>query len=197
MTEHEQLVGQIVQYVFPKPTKKVFVEWKLNKLGSFALLTVVWSTFDQAFESGAFSSVKPDNNIFVVFIAIAYFLIWLAASFLASIIWLPRKDTIAVCYCVPAKSLAIGVPLTTVLCVGLSRAEESKLQIPMVIFQGLQVASASMLTIPFRRWMRLEEEAENSSIQAMEKGSNELSEKSVVSQGTELELVRSISRPAA
>jgi sodium/bile acid cotransporter 7 len=152
------VVGQVVQHVFPKPTKKVFGDWKLNKLGSFALLAILWSTFDQAFESGAFSSVKADNKIFIVFISIAYFLIWFTVCFLLSILWLPKKDTIAVCYCVPAKSIAIGVPLSSLLFVGLSTTEESKLQIPMVIFQGIQIAAASLMTIPFRRWVRAEEE---------------------------------------
>jgi sodium/bile acid cotransporter 7 len=152
------VVGQIIQHVFPKPTQKVFGDWKVNKLGSFALLAILWSTFDQAFESGAFSSIKADNKIFIVFISIAYFLIWFTVCFVLSVLWLPKKDTIAVCYCVPAKSIAIGVPLSSLLFVGLSATEESKLQIPMIIFQGIQIASASLMTIPFRRWVRAEEE---------------------------------------
>jgi solute carrier family 10 (sodium/bile acid cotransporter), member 7 len=170
------VVGQLVQHLFPNPTKKVFGEWKLNKLGSFALLAILWSTFDQAFESGAFSSVKADNKIFIVFISIAYFLIWFTVSFLLSILWLPKEDTISVCYCVPAKSIAIGVPLSSVLFVGLSNTQESKLQIPMVIFQGIQIASASLMTIPFRRWVRTEEEASQVKIGNAEKGSSYLSE---------------------
>jgi sodium/bile acid cotransporter 7 len=150
-------VGQIVQHLFPEPTKKVFGDWKLNKLGSFALLAILWSTFDQAFESGAFSSVKADNIIFIVFVSLAYCLIWFTVCFLLSIPWLPKKDTISVCYCVPAKSIAIGVPLSSVLFVGLSRTQQSKLQIPMIIFQGIQIASASLMTIPFRHWVRGEE----------------------------------------
>ena len=184
------LVGQVVQHLFPNPTKKVFGQWKLNKLGSFALLTILWSSFDQAFESGAFSSVKADNKIFLVFISIAYFLVWFVACFLTSIIWLPKKDTIAVCYCVPAKSIAIGVPLSAVLFVGISRIEESKLQIPMVIFQGIQVASASLMTIPFRRWVRAEEEeeVEKAKIVNLEKGSGGPSQSRQESQDTREEV---------
>lgn len=160
------------------------------------MLAILWSTFDQAFESGAFSSVKPDNNIFVVFISIAIFLVWLTACFLTSILWLPRKDTISVCYCVPAKSIAIGVPLSSVLYVGLSRTQESKLQIPMVIFQGIQVASASLLTIPFRYWVRLEEEAAEAKIASAENGSIERSEISAKSYDMH-ELARSLSNTGA
>jgi sodium/bile acid cotransporter 7 len=122
-------VGQVIQYLFPKPTKKFFIDWKVNKLGSFSLLIIIWQTFDQAFEADAFSSVKSNNLIFVVFISIAYFTSWLVICFLASIGWLSRKDTVAVAYCVPAKTPAMGVPLSNVLFVGLSRLQTSKIQV--------------------------------------------------------------------
>ena len=86
----------------------VFVKWKLSKLGSFSLLAIIWATYDQAFATGAFTSVPGNNMVFVVFISIAMFTFLLIVCFLASIPWLPKKDTIAVCYCVPAKTPAMG-----------------------------------------------------------------------------------------
>ena len=156
-------IGQITQHFFPTAMKKIFGDLKPNKLASLALLTIVWSTFDQAFETGTFSSVKASNNIFIVFIvfiSLAFFLLWLGITFPLSLLWLPKRDIIAMCYCVPAKSIAIGIPLASVLFIGLSRREQSKLQIPMVIFQGLQIPAGSLMTLPFRRWVRAEEEAE-------------------------------------
>lgn len=101
-------VGQVVQNVFPTQTKKVMSDWKLSKLGSLSLLVIIWQTFDQAFETRAFSSVKGDNMVFIVFISLAFYLLWLAISFWTSILWLPKKDVISVCYCVPAKTPAMG-----------------------------------------------------------------------------------------
>lgn len=157
-------------------TKKVFTDWKLSKLGSFSLLTILWSTYDQAFETGAFTSVPGSNMVFIVFISIAIFVILLTICFFASIRWLPKKDTIAVCYCVPAKTpamgrlfidntivradIAAGVPITAVMYVGLSRQNSSKIQIPMVIYQGLQILFSSLLTMAHRRWIRDEEARE-------------------------------------
>ena len=92
--------------------------------------------------------------IFIVFVSIGLFLLWLGVSFLTCIPWLPRTDTVAVCYCVPAKTPAMGVPLSTVLFLGLSALDQSKIQIPMVIFQGLQIVGGSLLTGIFRRWLR-------------------------------------------
>ena len=154
------VAGQIVQNVFPRITKKVLIEKKFIKVNSFALLIIIWQTFDQAFATGAFTSVPPSNIIFMVFISIVFYFIWLSISFFASLPWLPKKDIIAVCYCVPAKTPAIGVPLSNVMYVGLTTLQGSKIQIPMVIFQGLQILAGSLFTIVYRRWVRPDEERE-------------------------------------
>ena len=148
-----QVVGQVIQNVSPRITKKIFSEWKLSKLSSFSLLIIIWQTYDQAFETGAFTSVKGNNVVFVVFISIAFYLVWSTVCISLSLLWLPKEDTIAVAYCVPAKTPAMGVPLATVMFVGLSPIISSKLQIPMVIYQGLQIAFGSILTIAFRKWI--------------------------------------------
>ncbi|KAF2000154.1 hypothetical protein P154DRAFT_435391 [Amniculicola lignicola CBS 123094] len=155
------LVGQVVQNVFPKPTKIVFVKWKLMKLSSVALLTLIWQTFDQAFGSGAFATVKASNIVFIIFISIALYFVWLGLCFGTSIIWLPKKDVIACCYCCPAKALAMVVPLSSVMYINISAINQSKLQIPVILYQAFQVAIGGMLTIIFRRWIRPEEEEED------------------------------------
>ncbi|CAO2657176.1 Nn.00g033020.m01.CDS01 [Neocucurbitaria sp. VM-36] len=152
--------GQVVQRLFPKQTKKIFFGWKLIKLSSISLLTLVWQTFDQAFQSGAFEQVKPSNIIFIVFISIALYFIWLAICFAASTFWLPKKDVIACCYCCPAKALAIIVPLSSIMYINVSPIDQSKMQIPAIIFQAFQVAIGGILTIGFRRWIRPEEQKE-------------------------------------
>ena len=155
--------GQVVQYLFPKATKKVMVEWKMMKLSSVALLSLVWQTFDQAFCSGAFDSVKPSNIVFIVFINIALYLVWLGICFAASTIWLSKQDVIACCYCCPSKALSMVVPLSSVMYIDISPINQSKLQIPAIIFQALQVAIGGILTVVFRKWIspleRKEEDA--------------------------------------
>lgn len=83
---------------------------------------------------------------------------YLAICFFTSILWLSKADTIAVVYCVPAKTPAMGIPLTQTMFAGLSSILEAKIQIPMVIYQGLQVAAGSLLTLAWRKWIRPEEE---------------------------------------
>jgi sodium/bile acid cotransporter 7 len=154
-----QVVGQVIQNVFPTLTK-ILISWKLSKISPFCLLTIIWQTYDQAFESGAFQSLKSTNVIFIVFISLVYYIIWTCISVSLSILWLDKKDTIAVAYCVPAKTPAMGIPISAVMFSGLPTIAKSKIQIPMVIYQGFQIAAGSLMTMAFRRWLQLEEERE-------------------------------------
>lgn len=154
-------VGQVVRHVFPKPTETVFVKWKLMKLSSISLLTLIWQTFDQAFGSGAFKQLKPSNIVFLVFMSIALYFIWLGLCFATATFWLPKKDVIACCYCCPAKALAMVVPLSSIMYLNVSAIDQSKLQIPVILYQAFQVAIGAVLTIGFRRWIKSDEEKEN------------------------------------
>ena len=130
----------------------------MRKLGSVALLVLLWQVFDAAFETGGFRSVKSANIIFIVFISIALFLLWMTMCVVLTVPWLGKNQIIAVAYCVPAKSAAIGVLLSIVLFSGLSTLTKAQIQIPLVIFQGLQVVGGSLMTVAFRRWIRPDEE---------------------------------------
>ncbi|KAF2202195.1 hypothetical protein GQ43DRAFT_414227 [Delitschia confertaspora ATCC 74209] len=160
-------VGQLIQNLFPKAIAAAFNEkYKLRKLSSLALLTLIWQTFDQAFRSGAFKSVESSNMIFIVFICIGLYFIWLGICFWTAIMWLEKKDVIACCYCAPAKALALVVPLSSVMYVNLTPINQSKLQIPIIIYQAFQVAIGGILTIVFRKWIRPEEEEREKGAQA-------------------------------
>jgi sodium/bile acid cotransporter 7 len=151
-------VGQLTRYFFEPACKKVFFDWKVLKSGSLCMLVVIWQTYDGAFASGAFDSVPGNNMIFVVFTSIGLFVVYFCVAFFAAILWLPRKDVVAVCYCVPAKGPAMGVPLSTTIFAGMDPVLRSKIQIPIVIFQGLQIACGGALIGVFRRWIANEEE---------------------------------------
>lgn len=113
---------------------------------------IIWDTYDGAFAAKAFDDIPSNNMIFIVFILITLFFIWITIAFVISQFWLPREDTIAVSYLVPTKTPAMGVPLTTIMFVGLSAAQQSRMRLPMVIFQAIQTSASSILTIPFRKW---------------------------------------------
>lgn len=156
-------VGQVVRRFCPKVVNKVFVEWKIGKFASLAMLTLLWQTFDHAFGTGAFLSIKRSNMIFIVFITVGNYSLWLAISVGLSVLWLDRKDTVAVAMCAPAKTLALGMPLSFLMFRGITGLDEAKIQIPMLIFQVLQMGLASLTTIAFRRWVDTAESRKMSS----------------------------------
>ncbi|KAI7259055.1 hypothetical protein KC343_g3449 [Hortaea werneckii] len=151
------LVGQLLRHFFPEICQKALVRWKLNKLSMLALLVILWQTYDKAFASQAFSSVPGDNMVFVVFVSLRLLVIFLLLSFGTSYFWLPKKDVVAVCYCVPAKGPAMGVPLATTIFAGIEPVLESKILIPIIIYQGLQVALGTILVPVFRKWIERDE----------------------------------------
>lgn len=113
----------------------------------------MWSAFDGAYATGAFDDIETSNVLFLVIISIALYAIWTLISIALSIPWLNRQDTVAVAYTVPAKTTSIGVPLSEAIFKGLPPMLLAKFQIPIVIFQGLQVAFGSVLTGFFHRWI--------------------------------------------
>jgi sodium/bile acid cotransporter 7 len=152
-----QFFGQVVHNLIPNLTKTVCGKYKVGKLGSVSLLVIIWSTYDSAFSSGALHSVPGSNIAFVVFMSIILFVLFLIIAFYTSKMWLDRPDTVACCYCIPAKSPAIGIPISTVLFAGLTPILQAKLQLPLVLYQGLQILGGTILTTPFQEWVDREE----------------------------------------
>ena len=91
--------------------------------------------------------------VFIVFMSLAFYLLWTAISILLSLPWLAREEIVTVAYVVPAKTPALGIPLSAVMFLGLDRVTQSKIQVPVVIYQGLQIACGSVFTLVLRRWI--------------------------------------------
>jgi solute carrier family 10 (sodium/bile acid cotransporter), member 7 len=97
--------------------------------------------------------MKASNVCFIVFMSTGLFTLFLLLSLYSSKVFFNKADTVAICYCVPAKTPAMGVPMSTVLFVGLTPLLEAKIQLPLVIYQGLQIMAGTALTGPFKRWV--------------------------------------------
>jgi sodium/bile acid cotransporter 7 len=125
---------------------------------------IIWQTYDSAFSSDALRFVPGSNIAFIVFISITIFSLLLCVSLLSAKVWMNRADTVAVCYCVPAKTPAMGVPMSTVLFIGIAPALEARIQLPLVIYQGLQIMAGTVLTVPFKRWVDSEKKKDSPNV---------------------------------
>jgi sodium/bile acid cotransporter 7 len=99
-----------VQNIWPNATKTVCTKYKVGKLGSVALLIIIWQTYDQAFSSSALKTMKTSNVVFLVFMSTGLFAFFLVLAFFTSKIFFNKADTVAICYCVPAKTPASKSP---------------------------------------------------------------------------------------
>ncbi|OTA95171.1 hypothetical protein M434DRAFT_226228 [Hypoxylon sp. CO27-5] len=152
------IVGQLLRKIFPNQVIKIMTTYKGSKLASFALLILIWSAYDGAFETGTLSRMRATNVVFMVLISVALYLLWASLTLLASMFWLSKEDSIAAVFCVATKTPALGVPLITLIFVGITPATKSEMAIPMVVFQCIQTCLSSLATILFRRWLRNKKE---------------------------------------
>ncbi|WVQ93467.1 hypothetical protein IAU59_000541 [Kwoniella sp. CBS 9459] len=63
-----------------------------------------------------------------------------------------KKATTAICFCAAAKGMVVGAPTLSVLYGGFPEQERAILSIPLVLYQGQQVAIAQILVYFFKKW---------------------------------------------
>ena len=141
-----------MQYLSPKANDKVMNTWNGRKLASFALLVLIWSAFDGAFASDSFSTLRDTDVVFLVLVDVGLLVFWMAASLFLTAPFLSSEDAIAVSFCVPTKTPALGVPLVTIIFAGVSDVIAAKLYLPMIILQCVQTCIGSLATIPLKKW---------------------------------------------
>lgn len=175
-------VGQVIQNVLPKPTKiylDFLKKYKL-KIGSYMLLLIMFSSFSTAFYQRSFTSVPHATIIFVCFFNLGVYLLFTMISFaLARPFFIPKifknkpneessrfytlsygfirpffynkRDTVCILFCGPAKTAALGVSLITSQ-YGDNKSHLGKLLLPLVLYQGIQVLTASLFVPILRKW---------------------------------------------
>lgn len=147
-----QAAGQVVRSFSPEAVKKIMHDYQVIKLASLSLLVMIWSGYDSAFASHAFADTNEVQLLSVVIICASLFVVWMLVSVAVSITFLGRSDTVAVAFCIPTKSPALGIPLATILFAGCSEEVMAKVYIPLIIFQLIQTCLSNVATLPFRHW---------------------------------------------
>lgn len=70
------IVGQILREIWPKQVNWVFSTFKLNKISTFCLVLLNWSTFSTAFHQRAFEVVPTASIIMIVFLNFGFFILF-------------------------------------------------------------------------------------------------------------------------
>ncbi|WVQ74726.1 hypothetical protein IAR50_004330 [Cryptococcus sp. DSM 104548] len=63
-----------------------------------------------------------------------------------------KQEATAICFCAAAKGMVVGAPTLTILYGGFPAREKAIISIPLVLYQGQQVAVAQVLVHFFKKW---------------------------------------------
>lgn len=64
-----------------------------------------------------------------------------------------KRETVAVAFCAPAKSQAMGIPLVQAMWAAADDATRARLQIPLVLYTAEGILIAQVLVFFFKRWL--------------------------------------------
>jgi sodium/bile acid cotransporter 7 len=84
------VVGQIIQWLFPRQVAAVKDKCRLGDINSIALLALVWSVFSDAIASNSFASVGAVDVVAVVIINACFYISFSMFCLLCSRLPLPR-----------------------------------------------------------------------------------------------------------
>jgi|SRR5579859_861627 len=162
-------LGQLLHLVFPRQSDWAMKKLYLNKVGSFCLLLVIWATFSGCFYYKALENISHQSVILVCFFNIGLYIFFtLFVFFIARPPYQPtnrlatkvvtrfsKLDTIAICFCAPAKSVSIGAPLIGVMwSEGFSNSVQSLVMVPIVLYQAEQILCGQIVVVILRWWAR-------------------------------------------
>ncbi|KAL3473974.1 putative sodium bile acid cotransporter [Aspergillus californicus] len=168
-------VGQGVRFLWSEKTASVIQKYKIAKIGSACLLLMIWTTFSSCFATGALQTLSTESIIFIILFNIALYIFLTAFSFFlcnppqslstrtkipaGQWSWhilkqMPAQETIAVCFCGPAKSTALGIPLLYAMWTPVDLFIKSKTSVPVLLYTTEQMFVAHFFVHAFRWWKR-------------------------------------------
>ncbi|RSH80830.1 hypothetical protein EHS25_006999 [Saitozyma podzolica] len=161
--------GQVFRAIWPKQIQWGIRKFNLGKIGSLCVLTLVWSTFCTAFATRSLESINKPTMVFNVLINLALCISFTSLSFflarpphflqrLSPTLFMraDKPETISICFCAPAKTQALGIPLITAMYTTSSDETRALIQIPMVLYNAEQIIVGQIMVAWFKRWMREE-----------------------------------------
>ncbi|KKA21110.1 Transmembrane protein, partial [Rasamsonia emersonii CBS 393.64] len=163
------IVGQLIRWTWSDQTVWVMQKFYVGKLSTVCLLLLIWTTFSSAFETHALESLTTQSIIFIVLFNIALYLFLTAVCFVISRPprflhfhpWTRRvfrpvspEETIAICFCGPAKTTGLGIPLLYAMWTPVDLFTKAQTSVPVLLYTTEQVCVAHFMVYVFRRWHR-------------------------------------------
>jgi sodium/bile acid cotransporter 7 len=64
-----------------------------------------------------------------------------------------KEETISICFCAPAKTQALGIPLIAAMYASSTDSTRALLQVPMILYTAEQILIGQVLVWLFKRWL--------------------------------------------
>jgi sodium/bile acid cotransporter 7 len=84
------VVGQLIQWQFPRQVAAIKDKCRLGDINSLALLALVWSVFSDAIASNSFSAVGATDIVAIVIINAGFYISWSLLCLTVARLPLPR-----------------------------------------------------------------------------------------------------------
>lgn len=130
-------------------------------VSSCCILLLVWLTFCNTFANNTVRTVPGGDVAATVFLDVALFVLFVTICFLLA--WPPpplqalrrvtglrKPDAVAVVICGSTKTVAMGVPLISVMYEQVPYA--GLLALPLIIYHALQVLLGGLMLEPLKKW---------------------------------------------
>ncbi|KAK2605296.1 hypothetical protein N8I77_008145 [Diaporthe amygdali] len=176
------VLGQTLRMLFKEKVLWVLDKFCLAKVSTFFLCTLAWSTFSNAFKTGAIERLPTASILFNVFMNVGLYALFTGVCFVAArpphrlVIafetraaqryiprWLRRvvapkqmskEQAVAVCFCGAAKTTSVGIPLVAAMWHAKATETQATLAIPVLLYTMEQVFLAQILVYVFRWYLR-------------------------------------------
>jgi len=162
------VVGQIIQWLFPQKVAAIKEKCRLGDINSLALLALVWSVFSDAIASNSFSAVGATDVVAIAIINAGFYISFSFFCMAAARLPVPRcfqtpkwikklrysrEDTVAVMYCGATKTVAMGVPLVSVLYQGAPPGVVGVLTTPLLLYHVEQLILGNIELHLLKAWV--------------------------------------------
>lgn len=137
----------------------------LPKWASICLLLFLWQTFSDAFHTNAFQALPTQAILLIVFLNLGLYPFFTLVCYLVcrppgSLFKsrrMSKRQTIAVCFCGPPKSITVGLVLISIQYSNFTLLEQAIIAIPLTLYQGMQIFIAQCFVPVFRHWVDLDQ----------------------------------------
>ncbi|EED22829.1 conserved hypothetical protein [Talaromyces stipitatus ATCC 10500] len=161
------VIGQLIRWTWEKQVASMLQKLYINKLSTACMILLVWTTFSSAFATDSLEELTTQTVIFTVFFNVALYLFLTVVCFtlsrpphtLRKTRWgkrvfraMPPEETIAVCFCGPAKTTALGIPLLYAMYDSMDLYTKSKTSIPVLLYTTEQIFVAHFMVYVLRWW---------------------------------------------